>query len=73
MKEAVGESAMTLITIILVAAAVGMIAYIIGMLLGNQKKRANCENAGYSYTGGKCMNGTQECTYNKEIDDYICG
>lgn len=54
MKEAVGESAMTIITIILVSVAVVAIGGIIGTLLYNQKKRANCENAGYSYDGGTC-------------------
>lgn len=73
MKEAVGESAMTLITIVLVGAVITALTVIIGFLITNQSKRANCENAGYSYTGGKCMNGSQECTYNKDIDDYICG
>lgn len=67
MKEAVGESAMTLITIIIVAATVGMIAVIIGTLLGNQKKRANCENAGYSYYSGSCHNDLgQECNINSD-------
>lgn len=54
MKEAVGESAMTIITIILVSVAVIAIGGIIGTLLKNQSKRANCENAGYSYDGGVC-------------------
>ena len=73
MKEATGESAMTIITIVIISGTVATLSYIIFQLIVNQSKRANCENAGYSYTGGKCMNGTQECTYNKEIDDYICG
>ena len=56
MKEAVGESAMTIITISLVAGAVIAIGLIISTLLNNQSMRANCENAGYSYYNGSCHN-----------------
>lgn len=65
MKEAVGESAMTLITIALIAGALGAIAIIIGTLLGNQKNRANCENAGYSYYDNAChdYDGTKVTDY----------
>lgn len=73
MKEAIGESSMTLITIVLVGAALSAIAVIVGFLLTSQRDRARCENAGYSYTGGKCMNGSQECQYNKDLDNYVCG
>lgn len=65
MKEAVGESAMTLITIALIAGALGAIAIIIGTLLGNQRNRANCENAGYYYSNNKCYDYD-----NKEVTDY---
>lgn len=72
MKEAVGESAMTIITILLIAGAIGAIASIISILLGNQNKRANCENAGGQYSSGACMD------YNGNVcekinDEYICG
>ena len=60
MKEAVGESAMTIITIILVAAVLGALIYIISGLLSNQRDRANCENAGYEYNNGKCYNNGTE-------------
>lgn len=73
MKEAVGESAMTIITIVLVSVSVLAIAGIVGTLLNNQQKRSNCENAGYTYEGGKCMNDGAVCTYNKTIDEYDCG
>lgn len=73
MKEAVGETSMTIVTIVLVSATIGVLIGIIATLVGNQGKRARCENFGYSYTGGKCMNGSQECQYNKDLDDYICG
>lgn len=65
MKEAVGESAMTIITILLIAGAIGAIASIISILLGNQNKRANCENAGYSYYDNACHNydGTKVTDY----------
>lgn len=55
MKEAVGESAMTIITIILVAGAIGAVAIILGTLLRNQKNRTACENSGAYWSGGKCM------------------
>lgn len=71
MKEAVGESAMTLITIALIAGALGAIAIIIGTLLSNQNKRANCENAGYEYKDGACKNGDKICTLTD--GEYICG
>lgn len=74
MKEAVGESAMTLITIILVAGAVGAIAIIIGNLLGNQQKRARCENEGFSYTNGTCVNASgQTCNWSSDTESYTCG
>ncbi len=72
MKEAVGETAMTIITITLVAATIGIIAVIIGGLLGNQKNRSRCENAGYVWTDGACMNGGSTCIWNDTADDYIC-
>lgn len=65
MKEAVGESAMTIITILLIAGAIGAIASIISILLGNQNKRANCENAGYYYSNNKCYDYD-----NKEVTNY---
>ena len=72
MKEAVGESAMTIITIILIAGAIGAIATIISTLLGNQNNRANCENAGGQYSSGTCKD------YNGNVcelidGEYICG
>lgn len=74
MKEAVGESAMTIITIVLVAGAVGAIVAIIGNLLGNQQKRARCENEGFSYTNGACINaGGQTCVWNSDAESYNCG
>lgn len=73
MKEAVGESAMTIITIILVSVSVIAIGGIIGTLLNNQKKRTNCENAGLTYSNGKCMNDGTVCFYNKELEEYECG
>lgn len=73
MKEVVGESAMTIITISLVAGTVIAIGLIISTLLNNQRSRANCENAGYDYSGGQCKDGDKICTYNKDLDDYICG
>ena len=73
MKEATGEGAMTVVTISLISLALALGVIIIATALNNQKKRTDCENAGYSYTGGKCMNGSQECQYNKDLDDYICG
>ena len=73
MKEAVGESSMTIVTILLIAGVIGGLWFIFSNLLTNQAGRADCENAGYSYSNGKCMNGSQECQYNKDLDDYICG
>lgn len=73
MKEAIGESSMTLITIVLVGATITALSVIIGFLIGNQSRRANCENAGYDYSGGQCKDGDKICTYNKDLDDYICG
>lgn len=73
MKEAVGESAMTIITIILVSVAVIAIGGIIGTLLKNQSKRANCENAGLNYNNGKCMSDGSVCYYNKQTEEYECG
>lgn len=70
MKEAVGEGSMTVITIILVAGAIGAIAFIIGSLLGNQSRRANCENNGYEYTGGVCKLPDGDCR--KVNSDGIC-
>lgn len=72
MKEAVGESAMTLITIALIAGVLGALAIIISTLLGNQSKRANCENAGGQYSSGTCKD------YNGNVceltdGEYICG
>lgn len=55
MKEAVGESAMTIITIVLIAATLGALVYIIGNLLNNQSRRANCENNGFTYQNNQCI------------------
>lgn len=73
MKEAVGESSMTIITILLIAGVLGGLWWVFSNLLTNQAGRADCENAGYSYNNGKCMDGSKECIYHKDIDDYICG
>lgn len=73
MKEAVGESSMTLITITLVGAALAAVAVIIGFLLTSQSERARCENEGYSYENGKCMDGTKTCNYDESSNMYICG
>lgn len=73
MKEAVGESSMTLITITLVGAALSAIAIIIGFLLTSQSERARCENEGYSYENGKCMDGTKMCEYDETSKMYNCG
>ena len=54
MKESVGEGAMTIITIVIVSGAIAGFTYIIYTLIDNQGRRANCENAGYSYDGGIC-------------------
>ena len=54
MKDSVGEGAMTIITIVIVSGAIAGFTYIIYNLLNNQNRRANCENAGYSYDGGTC-------------------
>lgn len=70
MKEAVGESAMTLITIALIAGALTAIAIIISVLLTNQKNRANCENNGYEYVGGVCKLPDGDCK--KVNSDGIC-
>lgn len=72
MKEAVGESAMTLITIALIAGVLGALAIIISTLLSNQNNRANCENAGGQYSSGTCKD------YNGNVcaltdGEYICG
>ena len=65
MKEAVGETSMTIVTIVLVSATIGILWVIIGTLLGNQSKRANCENAGYYYSNNKCYDYD-----NNEVTDY---
>lgn len=72
MKESVGEGAMTVITIILVAGAIGAIAIIISNLLTNQSNRSKCENAGGNYKNGACVD------YNGDAcsiidDEYNCG
>ena len=65
MKEAVGEGAMTVITIGLISLAIAMGVIIIATLLNNQNKRANCENAGYYYSNNKCYDYD-----NNEVTDY---
>ena len=70
MKEAVGESTMTLITIALIAGSLTAIGIIISVLLTNQSRRANCENAGYEYIGGVCKLPDGDC---KNVSaDGIC-
>lgn len=69
MKEAVGESSMTLITIVLVGAALLATTVIIGYLLTSQSKRADCENAGGTYSNGEC----EGCTYDEATEEYNCG
>ena len=71
MKEAVGETSMTIVTIVLVSATIGILCVIIGTLLGNQNNRANCENAGGQYSSGTCKD------YNGNVcaltdGEYIC-
>ena len=70
MKESVGEGAMTIITITLVAGTVVAIGFIINMLLSNQNVRANCENNGYEYVGGVCKLPDGDCK--KVNSDGIC-
>ena len=75
MKEAVGESSMTLITIVLVAAAIGAIALILSNLLGSQKKRAACEDAGGNFNSGNCYKvGTSgaTCGWDEGTESYSC-
>lgn len=71
MKEAVGEGAMTVITIGLISLAIAMGVIIIATLLNNQRNRANCENAGYEYKDGACKSGDEICTLTD--GEYICG
>ena len=71
MKEAVGESAMTIITIALVAASIGAAVGIIGTLLGNQSKRTTCENSGAYWSGGKCMCSDTDEAINVD-GEYTC-
>jgi len=75
MKESVGEGAMTVITIALVAGAIGAIVIIISGLLTNQGNRARCENAGGTYKGGSCVYYSGNIEIKCEIidDEYICG
>ena len=72
MKEAVGESTMTIVTIVIVAAAVSGITIIISILLNNQRDRSKCENAGGFYQNGVCKdyNGDRCTVVN---DEYNCG
>lgn len=72
MKEAVGESTMTIITIMLVALALAGLTFIITNLLSNQNKRTKCENAGGFLKNGTCFDYNEnECSiYNGE---YNCG
>lgn len=70
MKEAVGESSMTLVTIVLVGAVITGVSTIIGFLIGNQSRRANCENNGYDYVGGVCKLPDGDCR--KVNSDGIC-
>lgn len=55
MKEAVGESSMTIITIVLVAGVVAAVATILSTLLGNQKNKTLCDDAGYYWVDGACQ------------------
>lgn len=65
MKESIGESSMTIMTIIIISVALGLLIPIILTLAANQSKRAKCENAGYSYYNGSCHNESGvECTLN---------
>lgn len=70
MKEAIGESSMTLITIVLVGAVISTVGVLIGFLIGNQSRRANCENNGYQYEGGVCKLPDGDCK--KVNSDGIC-
>lgn len=54
MKEAVGETSLTLITVILVGAAITALTVVIGYLLTNQGRRSSCENSGGTFSGGEC-------------------
>lgn len=71
MKEAVGETSLTLITVVLVGAVITAASVVIGFLLTNQRNRANCENAGYEYKDGACKSGDEICTLTD--GEYICG
>lgn len=67
MKESIGESSMTIMTIIIISIALGLLIPIILTLVDNQKKRANCENAGYYYDNGTCYNDLgAECKINSD-------
>lgn len=70
MKETVGESSMTLITIVLVGATITALTAIIGFLIGNQSRRANCENNGYEFVEGVCKLPDGDCR--KVNSDGIC-
>lgn len=71
MKESIGEGAMTIITILLVGAAIWIIAGIVGDLLKGQKRRTLCENAGGVYSSGECRYNGQPCL--EENNDFTCG
>lgn len=62
MKEASGEASMTGITIALIAIVAVVATPLITSLMNNTAKRTCCTGHGYTWEGGKCMNGTSETT-----------
>ena len=73
MKEAVGESSMTILTIIIVALAISGVFSIVMTLVNHQGKRSSCENAGGEYSNGDCIYDGKVCTYDESTKEYNCG
>ena len=73
MKETIGESSMTIVTIIIVAFALGGLFAIIMTLIGNQGKRTACENEGGKYSNQECTYNGVVCTYDEDEKVYNCG
>ena len=73
MKEATGESALTLITIVIVTASIGAVATIIAVLVGNQSKRAYCDDAGGYFSNGECKSPSGSNCIPNMVDGKVKG
>ena len=72
MKEAAGEANLTVVAIILIAVVVAVATPLINSLMSSSAYRSCCTDAGYVWSGGKCMNGSSSVSKSTLVSGNSC-